>query len=602
MARFHVASVLLLFACAAGCRTTRPVSTDKSTALEQDSETSLSPDQRTQYSRYLKDTLAGLEKMRGKTGLIKDSIWVCWDQDWQQPNFRATEELTSPTNIGLDIILLTQRSLDGDGEDAATAKATLAKLMAMLATIDYHHDNGMFFRTYWPDTGKPADINLSSVDNLHLAFGLWVAAQTFRTVDATISGIAQRLFDRMDFSDFFNTKTNLIGGNMRPIGENPSAGKKGDPQGKFVRDAFDYKYFGSEARSLYAIGWALGLYKKAESSITDFDQLLLKQGIDGTVAEIATLPYATGPLRVLRTWDGGGFQALLPAVLIREDLYSPVLGELHRNYAQRLLNDSEKSGVPAARSASAFGVRGLRLFRSNDAAFDEGLPIYNGAAGHVDMVATMHADVQDPRVRAYWDLAYTPHPAFMAASFARDAASAGKFAELFKQNEALNSLASCVCRQNVDLGKNDQSKNDQLESGALTPAPRCECSSASDLPNFKPGPDGIIGEPNLCTVAPRLGGTARGAAKDEGGETHVDHLYQPGWGWMDGYYVLGPFKGRVVPVMISLDQAMIALSIYSILSSDGHHIGSTAVSKDPAVVAKLKQAYQSIDSKLSHLP
>jgi hypothetical protein len=523
--------------------------------------------------------------MRGKTGLVKDSIWVCWDQDLGKPNFRDTEELTSPTNIGLDIILLTQRALHGndDLDDAASAKVTLSKLMTTLANIDYHHSNGMFFRTYWPDTGKPADIHLSSVDNLHLAFGLWVVAQAYRNVDPELSGTAKRLFERMDFSDFFNKDTNLIGGNMRPVGEILSKAIKGDPQGKYVRDAFDYKYFGSEARSLYALGWALGLYRKAETEVANFDRRILNQGISGTVAEISTLNYPSGPLRVLRTWDGGGFQALLPAVLVREDFYSPILRELHRNYAQRLLNDASDLGVPAAHSASAFGVRGLRLFRSNDAAFNEGLSIYNGAAGHVDMVATMHDDVKNPKVRGYWDLAYTPHPAFMAAIFARDHASAQKFSDLFQQNESLSSPSSCVCRQ-------DQT-SEMTAGKALMPAPRCECKSAADLPNMKAGPDGVVGEPNLCAVAP--------AASRQ--EPRMDHLYQPGWGWMDGYYVRGPFKNRVVPVLISLDQAMVALSIYSLLSPNGQHVGASSISENPVVLSKLKQAYQAINAKLANL-
>jgi hypothetical protein len=515
MSRHQSLAVLVAIAVGTSCNTRKPPEIAQSITMTAQHGVGLSGERRAQYSRYLKDTLASLESMRGKTGLIKDSIWVCWDRDLKKPNFRDTEELTSPTNIGLDIILLTQRTLvaEGTGEDAASAQRTLRKVMHTLDSIPYHHANGMFFRTYWPDTGKPADINLSSVDNLHLAFGLWVVAKSFRDADPGVSAIAKRLFERMDFSDYFNLKTNLIGGNMRPIGEDPSKREKGDPQGEFIRDAFDYKYFGSEARSLYALGWALGLYRKAKNEIADFDQRLLTDGIEGTLAEIATLNYPDGPLRVLRTWDGGGFQALLPAVLVREELYSPILRGLHRNYAQRLLNDAESLGVPASHSASAFGVRGLRLFRSGDKKFNEGLTIYNGAAGHIDMVATMHEDVKDPRVRAYWDLAYTPHPAFMAASFARDSAGSENFAERFKQNETLSSLASCVCMQDPNLQSADRV--------AVMPAPNCECKSRDDLPNMRPGPDGIIGEPNLCSVAP---------TRSEGGDLRRDHLYEPGWG------------------------------------------------------------------------
>lgn len=545
--------------------------------------TLLSAEQKSQYERYLKDTIASFELMRGKTGLVKDSVWICWDRDLKKSNFKDTEQLTSPTNIGLDLILLTERTFNGN-EDKTQVKATLKKLLSTLTTIAYNKTTGLFFRTYWPDTGLPFDIHLSSVDNLHLAFGLWTTAESFRGTDPVLAETAQKLFDRMDFSEFYNGTTGLVGGNLRPANEDMINGKsnRGNPQGKYIRDKFDYKYFGSEARSLYALGWALGLYKKASLNIADFDNKLLGKGISGTIAEISTLSTsAYGELQLLRTWDGGGFQALLPAVLVREELYSPILGKLHSNYAKRLLSDADRFGVPAAHSASAFGVRGLRLFHSGDKNYDEGLPIYNGAAGHIDMVATIHDDVKHKEVRRFWDIAYTPHPAFMAASFARESVLAKKYADIFKQNETISSVSTCVCNQ---------------ESGATVPvfpAPDCHCQSAADLPNMPVGADGIIGEPNLCKV---------GSPEDAPQLTATDRLYQPGLGWMDGYYVNGPLKEKVIPVLISLDQGMIALSIFSILSPDGHHVGSKSLTANPKVEARLKRAYQAINDKMAAIP
>ncbi len=538
----------------------------------------LSTEQKAQYSKYLKDTIASFEMMRGKTGLVKDSVWICFDRDLKRSNFKDTEELTSPTNIGLDLILLTERAIHGE-EDQDAVKATLSKLLKTLATISYNKETGLFFRTYWPDTGLAFDVQLSSVDNLHLAYGLWTTSEAFRATDPTLADAARKLFDRMDFSVYYNEKTGLIGGNLRPADEDMRKAYRGNPQGKYVRDAFDYKYFGSEARSLYALGWALGLYKKAGHDVRDFDQKLLGPGIDGTIAEIATVDTTYGRLRLLRTWDGGGFQALLPAVLVREELYSPILAELHANYAKRLLSEAASLGVPAARSASAFGVRGLRMFRTGDKSFDEGLPIYNGAAGHIDMVASIHEDIKNPDVRRYWDIAYTPHPAFMAASFAREATLAGKFADVFKQNETISSASSCVCGQT--------SKTPTM------PAPSCTCKTNADLPNMPMGADGIVGEPNLCTVA---------SPTEAYNLSATDRLYQPGLGWMDGYYVDGPLKNRVVPVLISLDQGMIALSIFSILSPDGHHVGSKSIVDNPEVEARLSRAYEAINAKLAALP
>lgn len=526
----------------------------------------------TQYQRYLGDTLASLEMMRGKTGLLKDSIWVCWDRDLKKSNFKDTEELTSPTNIGLDLLLLSQRLYNGDDEDRTTAK--LAKILQTLSIVSYHHSNGLFFRTYWPDTGEPSDIHLSSIDNLHLAFGLWVAEKTLHGIHPEMALLARRLFERMDFSDFFNIETHLVSGNMRPVDEDLGHQIKGDPQGPYKRDLFDYKYFGSETRSLYTLGWALGLYRNASRDIVDFDKRFLQEGLGSTIAEINFNLGKDGSGPLLRTWDGGGFQALLPAVLMREDLYSPLLRTLHQNYSERLLSEADIFGVPAAHSASAFGVKGLRLFRTGNTAFDERLPIYNGNAGHLDLVATMHQDVEDPRLRVYWDLAYTPHPAFMAAVFARDHRSSLKYAQIFKQNEQIASPSSCTCRQTRFTNRS-------------MPAPACECRSILDLSPKKPVFELVMDEANLCTVA-----------QDPNQSFGNDRLYQPGFGWMDGYYVKGPFKNRVIPVQISLDQSMIALSLYMLLSPDGHHVGSKLLESDPLVSARLAAAYKAVDRKL----
>ncbi len=576
--KFTRALLSAAFLFSAACKTVDNASEAKSEETPSGSNSGLlAPEQREQYARYLKDTLASFELMRGKTGLVKDSVWICYDEDLKRPNFMDTEQLTSPTNIGLDLILLSERLIYGT-EDKAPVKATLAKLLQTLATIDYNHETGLFFRTYWPDTGKVLDIHLSSVDNVHLAYGLWTVGAAFRDSEPELAATARRLFDRMDFSAFYNEKTGLIGGNLRPADEDNAKFTRGNPQGKYVRDAFDYKYFGSEARSLYALGFALQIYKKAARDDRDFDQKILGPAIAGTIAEVTSHDTRGGALKLMRTWDGGGFQALLPGVLVREELYSPVLGELHANYAKRLLDDAGAKGVPSAHSASAFGVRGLRIFRTGDASFDQGLPIYNGAAGHVDMVATIHEDVNLPDMRRYWDIAYTPHPAFMAASFAREPALARGFADVFKSNESLSSVSPCVCGQ----------KKGFVEP--ISPAPSCRCQSKSDLPNMPKGPDGIVGEPNLCTVSQ---GREKPAA--------TDHLYQPGLGWMDGYYVGGPLKGRVVPIMISLDQGMVALSLFSILSPDGHHVGSKSLAADPQVSARLRQAYDVIDEKFKAL-
>jgi hypothetical protein len=77
-----------------------------------------------------------------------------------------------------------------------------------------------------------------------------------------------------------------------------------------------------------------------------------------------------------------------------------------------------------------------------------------------------------------------------------------------------------------------------------------------------------------------------------------NHLYEPGFGWMDGYRVKGPYQNTVIPVVLSLDQEMIALSLAQILSPDGHGPSAAALYKNAEVSARLSEYYHRVDTEL----
>ena len=184
----------------------------------------------------------------------------------------------------------------------------------------------------------------------------------------------------------------------------------------------------------------------------------------------------TSGKRLLGLWDGGAFQLLLPQLLLDEAHYSSQLRDMMENYAHFTIEHGKQNSLnlPACHSAAQFAAEGVA-----GADCDNGFPCYNGKAGTVELAASINQDVHDQALRAYWDLSFTPHAAFLAASVRPD-----------------------------------------LYAGILARAETLEGQTA--------------GATNL--------------------------LYHADYGWMDGYFVRGVRRGQVVPVILSLDQGIIALA------------------------------------------
>ena len=75
-------------------------------------------------------------------------------------------------------------------------------------------------------------------------------------------------------------------------------------------------------------------------------------------------------------------------------------------------------------------------------------------------------------------------------------------------------------------------------------------------------------------------------------------LYMPGMGWADAINVSGPLAGNVVPTQVAVNQAVIAMSLLQMLSSDGLSASARAFLKNPTVHKDLNLAYQIVDGKL----
>ena len=257
------------------------------------------------YATYRKDTLRGLEVMRNQeTGLIQDKI-VLVPQKKNGVSIRVMNPNTSATNIGLDLLI--QVGLLAEGHDRKQARFNIERTLIALEKMPFHRDSGLFFS--WYETGgkiNVANADVSSVDNIHLALALWTVKETFPR--STLAERSGRLFDRMDFSQFYKFESGLMGGNMKY--EN----------GLWVLERYEFANLGSEARSIYALCWALGLLRKIE------DADMPKKSAAALKAEI----YEWKPNGInrpfLRTWDAGVFQRVLSDLLVGEQKYAPQFG------------------------------------------------------------------------------------------------------------------------------------------------------------------------------------------------------------------------------------------------------------------------------------
>lgn len=302
------------------------------------------------YSDYLDDTLQGLERVRGDNGLPRDAVLVARDGTLRPP--RDVAGVTSPSNIGLDLLL--QIDLLDRAPYRDRARANIDKSLSTLDQLPFHKDSGLFFSWYFTTGVAAAQRDVSSVDNLHLAIGLWAVAQKLPGTPA--ASVAHRLFARMDFSAFVDKTKGVLGGNLRFL-----------QAGNWALDSYRYDYFGSETRGLYSAGAAIG--------IRGLDRGFLESAIDKLTTEMAT-PYGQ---RILRTWDGGTFQLFLPELLLGESRYSREMTTTLEAYAEYAWREGQRRGLPVPATHSACVVA-LDPF-TDDPKPDDTQVKYEGQAG-----------------------------------------------------------------------------------------------------------------------------------------------------------------------------------------------------------------------------
>ncbi|MGZ5278851.1 MAG: hypothetical protein ACXWC9_02850 [Pseudobdellovibrionaceae bacterium] len=440
----------------------------------------LSSHARQTLERHREDTVAGLEALRGRNGLLVDTAWVKNRKDGSRRLVTLNPD-TSPTNVAVDLLVQIER-LQNIGT-RSEARKKLSDLLGILDQVEFHQDTGLFFSRYSSATEKPVikDSCVSSIDNLHLAIALWTLHQ--QEPQSQIGKKAGELFARMDFSVYYNPEKGLIGGNLR------------EHQGQWHREAYDLANLGSEGRLLYSVGWSLGLFR----NITN-EKTYLTKAFDRLTLEFHQSPEG----KLLKLWDGSAFQLYFPRIFANENLYSSTLKQVFINMGNYMIGEGQRQGLmtPAGFNAIRVGT--------HEALFQGSGSIYRDKAGNPDLVSTDNHDVHEPILRENWDATAAPSAMVMAA-----AASPATWAPILKELEKIKSADSA--------------------------------------------------------------------------------LYLPGLGWTEGVHIKGVGKDQVVASQLSLNQGMIALSLFQMTSADGLSASARALYNNPQVREKLQKFYQMFD-------
>jgi hypothetical protein len=299
-------------------------------------------------------------------------------------------DYTSPTNIGLYLISI----VGAEKLNLVTAEESVRLLNHTLSTIEaLEKDDGLFFSFYDTTVSRPKNDFVPSIDNAWLAAGLTVV----RSAKSEFGDRASHLLDNMEFDRFLDPRVTLLSHGYSAASKLP--------------EGHHYGLLYTEARiaSLIAIGkgdvpqkhW----FKLART--LDPEAVPQQQIPEGrTIKRVGDFQvvggyYQVGDLRIVPSWGGSLFEALMPTLVIDENRYAPeslganslVHTDVHRTYALESLGYLVWGLSPS----TAFGPRGYGEF---------GVPIL-GTRGYGDGVVTPHASA----------LALATRPADAVANF-----------------------------------------------------------------------------------------------------------------------------------------------------------------------------------------
>ncbi|MDO7882837.1 glucoamylase family protein [Salinibacterium soli] len=389
--------------------------------------------------RYAADTWASLVAMTDEaTGLPSDNI---------EGDLSAPSAYTSPTNIG-GYLWSTVVARDLGIIDRHEARDRLTTTLSTLASLEKHEPSGMFYNWYspadgsklttWPDSGDVVHPFLSTVDNGWLAAALRVVAKA----EPSLKREALALYDAMDFSWFHDLSAregvslNRGGFWVDPPGDGcavPGNYAGSGPDVYYTCHWYDTTV--SEARIATYIGIAngqipatayYGTYRTMPDQGCDFgwqEQKPVGETREYLGVSVFEGTYEYAGMRLVPSWGGSMFEALMPDLFVPEAEWGPRSWGLNHPAtveAQRW-HGMEEAGYgywgfsPASdpfASYREYGVEHLGISSDGYASDAESTDVDTGYEGCRD------ATNPDP---AFGDGVVTPHAAFLALPYDEDA-------------------------------------------------------------------------------------------------------------------------------------------------------------------------------------
>jgi hypothetical protein len=314
----------------------------------------------------------------------------------------TTSVQTSTTNIGAymwsavaaeRLGLIKQRELT----------ARLTKTLATLERMERYADTGQYYNWYdhrtgaklttWPPSGAPLTPILSSVDNGWLATGLKIVANSVPFHFVPDTGAEACCYDTV-------------------VSESRIVDYVGIGRGQIPQKA----YYGRWRTFPDTCDWSWQETKPVGVTRQYF-------GVD--VFEGA---YEYNNTRLVPSWGGNLFEALMPALFVPEEKWAPASwGANHPLTVQAQIHHGLEEagygywGFSASNTPeggySTYGVDGASLNPSGEASNEDKTLVDHGFAGCPNRPA-----VPDPPQSAYTNGVVTPHASFLALRYAPDAA------------------------------------------------------------------------------------------------------------------------------------------------------------------------------------
>jgi hypothetical protein len=377
---------------------------------------------RATLERYARATWASFEAMTDPaSGLPTDQLHADGRRDAQ----------TSTTNIGAymwSAVAAERLGIIGHAE----LVARLGRTIATLERMERHEPDGQFYNWYdhrsgakletWPPSGEPLTPILSSVDNAWLATGL-------RIVRNAVPELAERagaIYDSMDFGFYYVPDVNRILFHYVPstgtgpccydtvVSESRIADYIGIAKGELPRK----EYFGRWRSFPDSCDWSW-----QETRPSGFHRSYF--GVD-----VYDGSYPYGDTRLVPSWGGSMFEALMPALFVPEERWAP--GSWRGNHPLTVdaqidhgLNAAgygtwgfSPSNVPEG-GYSAYGVDAIGMDPNGNPSNEDRTLVDRGFAGCGD---ASRPPRPDPPPGAYTNGVVTPHAAFLALRYRRAAA------------------------------------------------------------------------------------------------------------------------------------------------------------------------------------